>query len=84
MIKESRVPKFGEQIIGEDYTDNPETDAEKVTAKFIEIAEILKESYQNNPRFATKSLLFDHTVGELVNAHLNVIKLINTKHFTEE
>ncbi len=84
MIKESRVPKFGEQVIGEDYIDNPETDAEKVTAKIIEIAEIHKESYQNNPRFATKSLLFDHTVGELVNAHLNVVKLINTKHFTEE
>jgi hypothetical protein len=31
-----------------------------------------------------KSLLFDHAVGEIVNAQMTVVKVLTLKHYTED
>lgn len=84
MVKETRVPTFGEQLIGADYQPDSQDLVLKVKAKFIEIAEIMKEDYQGPSRHPLKSLLFDHAVGEVVNAQMAVVKLITLKHYTDE
>jgi hypothetical protein len=84
MIKETRVPSFGEQLIGIDI-DSPETDdATKVKKLFAEVAEIMKKNYTDTPKHPVKSLLFDHAVGEITNAQMSVVKVLTLKHYTED
>lgn len=84
MIKETRIPSFGEQLIGIDI-DSPETDdVTKVKKLFAEVAEIMKKNYSENSKHPVKSLLFDHAVGEITNAQMSVVKVLTLKHYTED
>jgi hypothetical protein len=84
MIKETRIPSFGEQLIGIDI-DSPETDnVTKVKKLFAEIAEIMKKNYNENNKHPLKSLLFDHATGEIVNSQMAVVKVLTLKHYTED
>lgn len=84
MIKETRIPSFGEQLIGIDTRVVSETEVEKVKQMFAEIAEIMKKNYTSDNKHPLKSLLFDHAVGELVNAQMSVVKVLTLKHYTDE
>lgn len=83
-IKETKVPSFGEQLIGITYNPESEDTVVKIKSMFAEIAEIMKKDYTENNRHPLKSLLFDHAVGEIVNAQMAVVKLITLKHYTDE
>lgn len=83
-IKETKVPSFGEQLIGIQYDPTNEDLVIKVKSMFAEIAELMKKDYHENNRHPLKSLLFDHAVGEVVNAQMAVVKLITLKHYTDE
>jgi len=84
MIKETRIPSFGEQLIGIDI-DSPETDeVTKVKKLFAEVAEIMKKNYTESSKHPVKSLLFDHAVGEITNAQMSVVKVLTLKHYTED
>lgn len=83
-IKEIRIPSFGEQLIGINI-DNENTDeVTKVKKLFAEIAEIMKKNYTGDNKHPLKSLLFDHAVGEIVNAQTAVVKVLTLKHYTED
>jgi hypothetical protein len=43
------------------------------------MAEILKRRYSVDERTPVKSLLFDHAVGEILNAQMTVVKVITLK-----
>lgn len=82
-VKEIKVPSFGEQLIGVEYNPTSEDQVIKIKSMFAEIAELMKKDYTENNRHPLKSLLFDHAVGEIVNAQMAVVKLITLKHYTE-
>ena len=45
-----------------------------------EIANILKDAYnEEGAKSPVKSLLFDHAVGEILNAQMSVVKVITMK-----
>ena len=83
-VKEVKVPSFGEQLIGVTYDPASEDQVIKIKSMFAEIAELMKKDYTENNRHPLKSLLFDHAVGEIVNAQMAVVKLITLKHYTED
>lgn len=83
-IKEIKVPSFGEQLIGVEYNLESEDQVIKIKSMFAEIAELMKKDYTENNKHPLKSLLFDHAVGEIVNAQMAVVKLITLKHYTED
>lgn len=82
-IKETKIPTFGEQLIGVDVETEQQDDVTKVKAMFAEIAEMMKTNYQAESRHPLKSLLFDHAVGEILNAQMSVVKVLTLKHYTE-
>jgi len=82
-IKETKVPSFGEQLIGVEFNPSGSDEVTQVKSMFAEIAEIMKTNYQGNNRHPLKSLLFDHAVGEIVNAQMSVVKVLTMKHYTE-
>lgn len=83
-IKEVKIPTFGEQLIGIEYNPASEDKVIKIKSLFAEIAEIMKKDYTENNKHPLKSLLFDHAVGEIVNAQMAVVKVITLKHYTDE
>jgi hypothetical protein len=83
-IKETKIPTFGEQLIGVDIESVEQDDVTKVKAMFAEIAEMMKNNYQTESKHPIKSLLFDHAVGEILNAQMAVVKVLTLKHYTDE
>jgi hypothetical protein len=75
-IREVRVPSFGEQLVGLSFNPSGDADVHIVKELAAEMAEILKRRYSEDKRTPVKSLLFDHAVGEILNAQMNVVKVI--------
>jgi len=76
-FKETRIPHFGELIAGIDPENlDKDEDVCKVKELAAQIAEILKRRYTEDTKSAAKSLLFDHAVGEIVNAQMAVVRVI--------
>jgi hypothetical protein len=44
----------------------------------------MKKNYTGDNKHPLKSLLFDHAVGEIVNAQTAVVKVLTLKHYTED
>jgi hypothetical protein len=83
-IKETHIPTFGEQLIGIDVESEQQDNVTKVKVMFAEIAEMVKKDYQGESRHPLKSLLFDHAIGEILNAQMSVVKVLTLKHYTDE
>ena len=79
-FEERRLPTFGEQLVGLSL-DNPHEDEDVQRVKLLaaEMAEILKRRYSTDAKLPVKSLLFDHAVGEILNAQMAVVKVITLK-----
>lgn len=78
MINEVKVPSFGEELMSVDTSVVVTTPSERVKVLMAEVAEILKNNYEQE-RSPIKSILFDHAVGELVSAQLAVEKVLSIK-----
>jgi hypothetical protein len=79
-IQEVRLPSFGEQLVGlNPDTAHEDADVQRVKELAAEIAEILKRRYSTDAKLPVKSLLFDHAVGEILNAQMAVEKVITLK-----
>ena len=79
IIKESKIYKFGEILVGLDSEDIEESVEVEIRRKFAEIAELVLTNYTTEDRSPVKSLVFDHTIGEILNAQMCVSKLLKTK-----
>jgi hypothetical protein len=74
-----KILSFGEILMGVEFSDEKTDNAVKVKHMFAEIANILKDEYSNNQKSPVKSLLFDHAIGEIVNAQMSIVKVIKMK-----
>lgn len=77
IFKETKIYSFGDILVGLNTEELPEGNELIIKQKFSEIAEIMKEAYTMCNNSPVKSLLFDHAIGEIMNAQLCAIKLIN-------
>lgn len=72
---------FGEQLVG--LTFNPSGNPEVQRAKELcaELADIVdRVARRNNLRaFPLTNALYSHTIGEILNAQMNAVKLITIK-----
>jgi hypothetical protein len=78
-MKETKLPTFGELLVGLDFNPSGDPDVHRVKELAAEMAEILKRKYTEDQRGPVKSLLFDHAVGEILNAQMAVVKVITMK-----
>lgn len=78
-ISEEKIVPFGHQLVGLDFNPSGNADVTRVKELAAEMAEILKKSYEAE-RGPLKSLLFDHAVGEILNAQMAVVKVITLKN----
>ena len=78
-VKEVKVQSFGEQLVGLDFNPSGNEKVQKAKELCAELANLLKDSYTESERTPVKSLLFDHAVGEILNAQMTVVKVITMK-----
>ena len=78
-IQEVRLQSFGEQLVGLSFNPSGDEDVHRVKELAAEMAEILKRRYSTDEKNPVKSLLFDHAVGEILNAQMTVVKVITLK-----
>jgi len=78
MIEHKIVP-FGHQLVGLDPDNLDDSEVTKVKLLAAQMAEILKSNYEAE-RGPLKSLLFDHALGEILNAQMSVVKVITLKN----
>ena len=76
---EHKIIPFGHQLMGLDPDNLDDTTVTKVKLLAAEMAEILKTDYENE-RGPLKSLLFDHALGEILNASMSVVKVLTLKN----
>ena len=78
-IIETKILSFGELLVGIEFNPSNDSNVAKVKSMMAEIANLMKDEYNKEQKSPIKSLLFDHAVGELVNAQMAVVKLITFK-----
>jgi ABC-type transporter MlaC component len=83
MIKETKVPTLGEQVFEWSLETKPANTSEEIKELFAKALNIMANNYKEASKHAIKSLLFDHALGEVVNAQLAVNKVLTIKHYTE-
>ena len=72
---------FGEKLVG--LTFNPSNDDKVGKAKMLcaELADLLKNEYDMRETGGTLSeRLYNHAIGEILNAQMNVVKVLTLKY----
>lgn len=78
---------FGEKLVG--ITFNPSNDDKvfKLKSLFAEAANIVKEDFEKpetsnteTDKLLLKGTLYNHTIGEILNAQMNCVKLVTLKY----
>ena len=78
-IIETKILSFGELLVGIEFNPSNDDKVAKVKSMIAEIANLMKDEYNNEQKSPVKSLLFDHAVGELVSAQMAIVKVITFK-----
>lgn len=77
----SRSMTFGEKLVG--LTFNPSGDEKVTKAKQLcaELANLVRDVYwtENHIGKEVNELLYSHTIGEILNAQMNVVKILTLK-----
>ena len=73
---------FGERLVGLSF--NPSGDPKVQRAKEIcaELADLVNQSYEHgldNKSWLLRQQLFNHTIGEILNAQMNAVKMLTLK-----
>lgn len=71
---------FGEKLVG--LTFNPSNDDKVSRAKKLcaELMDLVNEGRGNREATQLESYLYPHTIGEILNAQMNVVKLLTLKY----
>lgn len=71
---------FGQRLVGLKF--NPSNDSNVDVAKRLcaELTDLVYADYKNNETTELKNELYHHTIGEILNAQMNVVKLLTLKY----
>lgn len=71
---------FGEMLVGIEF--NPSNDDKVAKAKMLcaELSNLLHDHYESNESSFLKTKLYQHAIGEILNAQMNVVKVLTFKY----
>ena len=80
MVTTNAPLTFGEQLVG--ITFNPSNDSGVNKAKQLcaELMNLIESEFANREASKLSSVLYNHTIGEILNAQMNVVKLLTLKY----
>lgn len=73
-------PTFGQKLVGINF--NPSGDDAVGRAKQLcaDLMDLVNEQRNNKETSPLANILYNHTVGEILNAQMNVVKLLTLKY----
>jgi len=79
-IKTEAPMSFGEQLVGIKF--NPANDDKVSKAKSLcaELMDLVETEFANRETSRLSGILYNHTIGEILNAQMNVVKLLTLKY----
>jgi hypothetical protein len=76
----TRPLSFGEQLVGITFNPSNDDKVAKLKSLFAEAANIVQQEYQGREHSYVSKTLYDHTIGEILNAQMNCVKLVTLKY----
>ena len=76
----SRQLTFGEKLVGLNFNPSADDNVSKAKRLCADLADLLND--ENNARETSQlsQQLFNHAVGEILNAQMNVVKVLTLKY----
>ena len=78
-FKETKIVSFGETLMEIDFDLSEDTSDYKVKKLMAEATNILREEYVLAGGNPVRSILFEHAIGQIVNAQMSINKVITLK-----
>jgi hypothetical protein len=71
---------FGQKLVGINF--NPSNDDKVGKAKKLcaDLADLLTDDYLSMEESMLRTQLYNHTIGEILNAQMNVVKVLTLKY----
>jgi hypothetical protein len=81
MEENQRELTFGEKLAGIDFNPSGNPKVQRAKELCAELANLIYDDYDNKEEVTDfYDYLYEHTVGEIVNAQMNVVKLLTFKY----
>jgi len=73
---------FGQKLVGVTFNPSGDNKVNKAKELCAELADLVHDDWQYAPKEHTplQNQLYDHTIGEILNAQMNVVKLLTLKY----
>jgi len=71
---------FGEKLVGIKFNPSADNKVDKVKVLCAELADMILEEKAGRDKNTLDATLFDHTVGQILNAQMNVVKYLTLKY----
>jgi len=78
-FKETKIVSFGETLMEIDFDLSEDTSDFKVKKLMAEVTNVLREEYILAGGNPIRSILFEHALGQIVNAQMSINKVITLK-----
>lgn len=76
----TREMTFGEKLVGMTFNPSNNNDVTKAKQLCAELADLVHKTRQGGETTELESQLYNHTIGEILNAQMNVVKLLTFKY----
>lgn len=77
---EPKEMTFGEKLVGITFNSSANDKVTKAKQLCAELADLLKEDVMGKEPTYLSSTLYDHAIGEILNAQMNVVKVLTLKY----
>lgn len=71
---------FGEKLCGVGFNPSENPNVFEVKQLFARIADILNTDFHSRGQSGLAATLYEHSIGEILNAQMNVVKVLTFKH----
>lgn len=75
-----RVMTYGEKLVGLNFNPSNDDAVSKAKRLCADLADLLLEYHKSKESTSLENQLFDHAVGEILNAQMNVVKVLTLKY----
>jgi hypothetical protein len=71
---------FGEQLVGASFNPSRDSKVDKAKQLCAALADILQDEWLSAESSPMKEQLYNHAVGEILNAQMSVVKVLTLKY----
>lgn len=75
-----REMTFGEKLVGLNFNPSNDDKVSKAKKLCADLADLVQEERAGRETTQLESQLYNHTIGEILNAQMNVVKLLTLKY----